>query len=33
MVVITLTTDFGLRDAYVSAMKGVALDINPGRPG
>jgi hypothetical protein len=29
MVVITLTTDFGLRDAYVAAMKGVALGINP----
>ncbi len=28
-MVITLTTDFGLRDAYVAAMKGVALGINP----
>lgn len=27
--VITLTTDFGLDDAYVAAMKGVILDINP----
>jgi hypothetical protein len=27
--VITLTTDFGLSDAYVAAMKGVLLDINP----
>jgi hypothetical protein len=27
--VITLTTDFGLRDAYVAAMKGVILSINP----
>lgn len=27
--VITLTTDFGLNDAYVSAMKGVILGINP----
>ena len=26
---ITLTTDFGLRDAYVAAMKGVILTINP----
>jgi len=26
---ITLTTDFGLDDAYVAAMKGVILDINP----
>ncbi len=26
---ITLTTDFGLNDAYVAAMKGVILDINP----
>jgi len=27
--VITLTTDLGLRDAYVAAMKGVVLGINP----
>lgn len=27
--VITLTTDFGLSDAYVSAIKGVILGINP----
>ena len=27
---ITLTTDFGLRDAYVGAMKGVMLGIAPG---
>ena len=27
--VITLTTDFGLKDGYVAAMKGVILDINP----
>lgn len=27
--VITLTTDFGLGDAYVAAMKGVILSINP----
>lgn len=26
---ITLTTDFGLRDAYVGAMKGVMVDIAP----
>ncbi|MFQ5933951.1 MAG: S-adenosyl-l-methionine hydroxide adenosyltransferase family protein [Dehalococcoidia bacterium] len=26
---ITFTTDFGLRDAYVAAMKGVVLGINP----
>ncbi|MBM4461956.1 MAG: SAM-dependent chlorinase/fluorinase [Chloroflexi bacterium] len=26
---ITLTTDFGLRDAYVAAVKGVILGINP----
>jgi len=29
MPVITLTTDFGQRDAYVGAMKGVILSINP----
>ena len=29
MPVITLTTDFGERDPYVAAMKGVILDINP----
>ncbi|UCB42757.1 MAG: SAM-dependent chlorinase/fluorinase, partial [Dehalococcoidales bacterium] len=28
--VITLTTDFGLNDAYVAAMKGGILSINPG---
>jgi S-adenosylmethionine hydrolase len=27
--VVTLTTDFGLGDAYVAAMKGVILGINP----
>lgn len=27
--IITLTTDFGLNDAYVSVMKGVILGINP----
>jgi S-adenosylmethionine hydrolase len=27
--IITLTTDFGLNDAFVAAMKGVMLDINP----
>jgi S-adenosylmethionine hydrolase len=27
--IITLTTDFGADDAYVAAMKGVILDINP----
>jgi len=27
--VITLTTDFGLQDAYVASMKGVILGINP----
>ena len=27
--VVTLTTDFGLSDAYVAAMKGVILGINP----
>jgi len=27
--VITLTTDFGIRDAYVASMKGVILGINP----
>jgi len=29
MAIITLTTDFGLADAYVAAMKGVILGINP----
>jgi S-adenosylmethionine hydrolase len=29
MTVITLTTDFGTDDAYVSIMKGVILSINP----
>ena len=28
MSIITLTTDFGLRDAYVAAMKGVMLSIH-----
>jgi S-adenosylmethionine hydrolase len=28
--IVTLTTDFGLSDAYVAAMKGVILGINPG---
>ncbi len=28
--IITLTTDFGLTDAYVAAMKGIILGINPG---
>jgi S-adenosylmethionine hydrolase len=28
--IITLTTDFGLDEAYVAAMKGVILGINPG---
>lgn len=28
--VITLTTDFGTRDGYVAAIKGVILSINPG---
>ena len=28
--IITLTTDFGLTGAYVAAMKGVILSINPG---
>lgn len=27
--VITLTTDFGIKDGYVGAMKGVILSINP----
>jgi len=27
--IITLTTDFGLADAYVAAMKGVILSLNP----
>ena len=27
--IITLTTDFGLTDAYVAAMKGAILGINP----
>ena len=26
--IITLTTDFGLADAYVAAMKGVILTVN-----
>lgn len=29
LAVITLTTDFGLRDGYVAAMKGVILSIAP----
>ena len=29
MPIITLTTDFGLQDAYVAAMKGAMLSINP----
>jgi len=29
MQIVTLTTDFGLDDAYVPAMKGVILGINP----
>ncbi len=28
--VVTWTTDFGLRDAYVGTMKGVALGVEPG---
>ena len=28
--IITLTTDFGTRDGYVGAMKGVLLGVNPG---
>jgi S-adenosylmethionine hydrolase len=28
--IITLTTDFGYDDAYVAAMKGAILEINPG---
>ena len=27
--IVTLTTDFGLADAYVAAMKGVILGVNP----
>ncbi|MBI3624707.1 MAG: SAM-dependent chlorinase/fluorinase [Candidatus Rokubacteria bacterium] len=30
MAIITLTTDFGTRDPYVGAMKGVILQISPG---
>ncbi len=30
MPLITLTTDFGLGDAYVAAMKGVILSVDPG---
>ena len=30
MRTITLTTDFGTRDGYVAAMKGVVLNLNPG---
>ena len=28
-VIVTLTTDFGLRDGYVAAMKGVMLSLHP----
>ncbi len=28
-VIVTLTTDFGLRDGYVAAMKGAMLDVEP----
>jgi len=28
--IITFTTDFGLKDSYSGAMKGVVLSINPG---
>ena len=28
--IVTLTTDFGLRDSYAGAMKGVILSILPG---
>ncbi len=28
--IITLTTDFGLKDSYLGAMKGAILSINPG---
>ena len=27
--IITLLTDFGLKDPYVASMKGVILEINP----
>ncbi len=30
MPLVTLTTDFGLRDPYVAAMKGVMLGLQPG---
>lgn len=29
LVIVTLTTDFGLRDGYVAALKGVMLSIEP----
>lgn len=29
MSIITLLTDFGLKDAYVGLMKGVILSVNP----
>ena len=29
MAIITLTTDFGMRDGYVGAMKGVILEVAP----
>ena len=31
VVVITLTTDFGTRDAYVAELKGAILGLAPGR--
>jgi S-adenosylmethionine hydrolase len=30
MLIITLTTDFGLSDGYIGAMRGVILSISPG---
>jgi S-adenosylmethionine hydrolase len=30
--VVTLTTDFGVQDHYVAAMKGVILSVNPAMP-
>ena len=30
MTVITLTTDFGLKDSFVGVMKGVILTLNSG---
>ena len=29
MALITLTTDFGLKDVYVGVMKGIIAQINP----